>query len=87
MPSVLPNQSKSPCFLMRELLARLAAVRLEVLVHAGVPHGIGHEVRPNAQRQVEQRLCHVLGRERKLVGTGTGNPDRNPYSAGDNARD
>ena len=33
-----------------EFLARLAAVRLQVLVHAGVPHGIGHEVRPNAQR-------------------------------------
>ncbi len=56
-----------------EFLARLAAVRLQILIHARIPHGIGHEVRPNAQRQIEQRLCHVIGRERKLASTGTGN--------------
>ena len=33
-----------------EFLARLAAVRLQVLIHARIPHGIGHEVRPDAQR-------------------------------------
>ena len=55
-----------------EFLARLAAVRLQVLIHARIPHGIGHEVRPNAQRQIEQRLRHVIGRERKLASTGTG---------------
>ena len=56
-----------------EFLARFAAVRLQVLIHARIPHGIGHEVRPNAQRQIEQRLRHVIGRERKLASTGTGN--------------
>ena len=30
-------------------------------------------MRPNAQRQIEQRLRHVIGRERKLASTGTGN--------------
>ena len=48
-------------------------MRLQVLIHARIPHGIGHEVRPNAQRQIEQRLRHVIGRERKLASTGTGN--------------
>ena len=46
-----------------EFLARFAAVRLQVPIHARIPHGIGHEVRPNAQRQIEQRLRHVIGRE------------------------
>ena len=30
-------------------------------------------MRPDTQRQIEQRLRHVLGRERKLAGTGTDN--------------
>ena len=56
-----------------ELLARLAAVRLQVLIHARIPYGIGHEVRPNAQCQIEQRLRHVLGRKRELTSAGTDN--------------
>ena len=56
-----------------EFLARLAAVRLQVLIHARIPHGIGHQMRPDTQCQIEQRLRHVIGRERKLASTGTGN--------------
>lgn len=70
-----------------ELLARLAAVRLQVLIHARIPYGIGHEVRPNAQRQIEQRLRHVIGRERKLASTGTGNRLGILVALGDNAPD
>lgn len=33
-----------------EFLARLAAVRLQVLIHARIPYGIGHQMRPDAQR-------------------------------------
>ena len=33
-----------------ELLTRLAAVRLQVLIHARIPYGIGHQMRPDAQR-------------------------------------
>ena len=69
----LAKPVKVSLLLNAELLARLAAARLEILVHARVPHGIGHQMRPNAQRQIEQRLRHVIGRERKLGGAGAVN--------------
>ena len=56
-----------------ELLARLAAVRLQVLIHARIPYGIGHQMRPDTKCQIEQRLCHIFGRKRELTGVGTGN--------------
>ncbi len=56
-----------------ELLTRLAAVRLQVLIHTRIPYGIGHQMRPDTQRQIEQRLRHIFGRKRELTGAGTGN--------------
>ena len=46
----LTKPVKIALLLNTKLLARLAAMRLKILVHARVPHGIGHQMRPNAQR-------------------------------------
>ena len=65
-----------------ELLARLAAVRLQVLIHARIPYGIGHQMRPDTQCQIEQRLRHIFGRKRELTSAGTDNRLSIPVALG-----